>query len=355
MPAERFTGGIVALAFACIASACGFGHDVEHNGTYTVRPSAKVTDSAPYPLETLLFVQYDVKLAQTRLYAFRGDLRRADLGIEDLKKIAYRHGGSQMAFDAPTRRLDADVNGEVKGRGKPLRARVGDRDLELVRLDDSCLPLSGADRYLRSVTSIDYRIAAYFGVIDSAEMPDLIELGSAGLRYEPNTSTPELQFEHDDTQGKLKFQAAADYVVVELVQQIKRKPMPADGGMDDAGAADAAVPDAGVSDDEDAGTNACRPLATDDTVDALVRTTLAPNSEYLVTRPFMTDVAGQGCWSHERPLQARLHQIARSYQPRASGDAAIVYERMDEIELASEAWTSLLDGSKSSEYCVNFE
>jgi hypothetical protein len=177
------------------------------------------------------------------------------------------------------------------------------------------------------VNTTDYDVSAYFGMIDNAE-PMLIAISRAGLDYEPPADDPELAFERDDEKISLEFTSKADYVVIELVQPI--------------------VETKTMEDDEDAGTE---PRI----LDGLVRTLLSPATKYQVGPELLTDVAGKGCWSREQPIEARLHQFFRRYQQRAKGDWAVVYERIDRLEVSVEDWTALLGDPTPSAYCKDFE
>jgi hypothetical protein len=321
--------GLPLLAALLAVSACGFGHDVAQDGNYVIVPPTAVTDSAPYPLASLLFVQRDVKLGQTRLYCFRGDLRTADLGLEDLRRIAARHGAFQMAFDPQRKRFDeADA---IKSHGKPLAATIGDRDLPLARLDDDDLATSGANRWLARVSSTDFDVTAFFGVIDTDDALSPITVARAGIDFDPNDESPELSVERDKEKIALEYQSSADYVVIELVQPIDERKASDDAKDGDGGEAEPK------------------------TLDALVRTSLAPGKAYELTSPLLTDVAGKGCWSRERTIEARLHQISRRYQMRARGDWAVVYERIDSLEVSIDDWTALLGDPKLATYCKDYE
>lgn len=317
------------LSASLLAVACGFGNDVAQSGNYVVVPSTPVTDSAPYPLATLLIVQRDVGVGQTRFYAFRGQLGRADLGIEDLRRVALRFNAFQMAFDPVRERFEQDEL--PKSRGNPLVAKVGRddaSDLALVRLTDKSLQQTGATRWLARVTSTDYDVAAYFGVIDTTE-PTSIEIARAGLEYEPPDAAPNLEFTRDDKLLSVEFESKADYVVIELAQPIQPKKKAED-------------------DEEDAGTE---PLIQD----GLVRTSLAPSTKYQVSPQLLTDVAGKGCWSRDEPLEVRLHQYFRRYEQRAKGDWAVVHERIDSLVVSAEEWTALLEDPMPANYCKDYE
>lgn len=317
----------LSLLAALLAASCGFGHDVAQSGSYVIVPSTPVTDSAPFPLATLLLVQRDVGLGQTRLYAFRGELGRADLGIEDLRRVATRFGAFQMAFDPELKRFEPDDI--PKSRGNPLAARLGpdaEEELSLVRLNDKSLQSTGATRWLARVSSTDYDVTAYFGLLDSADSTP-IAISRAGLEFEPPNDAPELEFTRDDEKIALEFASKADYVVIELVQPIEEKK--ADDDEADAGS-DARI------------------------LDGLVRTSLAPSTKYQVSAQLLTDVAGKGCWSPERPIEARLHQFFRRYEQQAKGDWAVVYERIDSLEISVADWTALLGDPTPANYCRDF-
>ena len=320
---------VLALSAALLAGSCGFGHDVAQSGSYVIVPSTPVTDSAPYPLATLLIVQRDVGLGQTRFYAFRGELGRADLGIEDLRRVATRFGAPQMAFDPELKRFEPDD--VPKSRGNPLAAQLGpdaENELSLVRLNDNGLQATGATRWLARVSSTDYDVTAYFGLLDNADAIP-IAIGRAGLDFEPPDDAPELKFTRDDEKIALEFASKADYVVIELVQPIEEKKADDD------------------DDEADGGTDAR-------ILDGLVRTSLAPSTKYQVSAKLLTDVAGKGCWSPDRPLQARLHQFFRRYEQQAKGDWAVVYERIDSVEIGADDWTALLGDPTPANYCRDF-
>ncbi|HKU36882.1 MAG TPA: hypothetical protein VJR89_02010 [Polyangiales bacterium] len=301
-----------ALACVLVCSACGFGHEVEQDGRYAVTPGTRVDDSAVYPLDQLLIVEQDLRVGQTRLYYFRGDIHAADLGLEDLRRIALRHGGFQMAFDEARDWIDAS---ELEGHGKPQHALVGDERIELVRLDDEGLRETGAARYLTGVSSGDYDVRAYFGAIDREGPLPRIEIEGSELSFEPQLPSPQLGVDSAQRRLTLDYSVNADYLLVELAQLIH-----SDDGKRD--------------------------------VDALVRTALAPGSAYVVSPALLTDVAGQGCWARDRSLELRLHQVVRAY---AASGQAVIHERIDVHELAPEVWTALLEEPHPASYCEDFK
>jgi hypothetical protein len=294
--------------------ACGFGHEVAQDGAYAVVPGTRVDDSAFYPLDRLLIVEQDLRVGQTRLYYFSGELHAADLGLPDLRRIGARHGGFQMAFDAQREFIEP---ADIEGKGRSLRAHAGDDEIELVKLDNNGLIDSGAQRYLSSVSSTDYAVAAYFGVIDREGPLAELSIEGTDIRHEPQLPSPELGIEREDEQLALDYRVDADYLMVELSQPLESR-----------------------SDDRQ--------------LDALARTSLAPGSPYIVTRALLTDVSGQGCWAPERPLELRFHQFARGYVS-AEHSWAIIHERIDTHTIASETWSSLLAEPQLPAYCSDFE
>src|SRR5689334_12141819 len=95
----------LCITLGLSVAACGFGNDVGQTGGYEIARAARVTDSALYPLESFVVLEQDMRTQQLRIFCFTGDLRRADVGLEDLRRIALRFGGFAMAFDAPQERV----------------------------------------------------------------------------------------------------------------------------------------------------------------------------------------------------------------------------------------------------------
>ncbi|HKP62140.1 MAG TPA: hypothetical protein VJV78_35655 [Polyangiales bacterium] len=293
--------------------ACGFGHEVEQDGSYAIVPGTRVDDSALIPLKALLIIEQDLRIGQTRLYYFTGDLHGADLGLEDLRRIAARHGGYRMAFDPQRKFIEAD---EIESHGKSLLAHAGEDEIELVKLNNDGLRDSDAQRYLTSVKSNDYDVAAYFGVIDrEGPLPDL-SIDPTDVVYDPHIPSPELGIKTENEQLALDYKVNADYLVVELTQPIESH----------------------VDKRE---------------LDALVRTSLMPGSPYVVSPSLMTDVAGQGCWSRELPLELRLHQVVRHYD--IDHAFAVIHDRIDVHVLAPDTWTGMLAKPQPPAYCKEFQ
>jgi hypothetical protein len=306
-----------ALILGVCCAACGFGRDVQQSGSYESVPSTYVTDSALYPLEKLLIVEQDTLVGQTRFYLFQGDLRAADLGFQDLRRIAAQFGGFSMAFERPRAHVDALEEGDAA-----LNAQLGEHDFPLQRLADDALDATQARRYLASVSTTDYKIAAYFGATDDADTLPALTIDALGIQFDPNLASSEPELMPGDARFEVAYESDADYLEFELAQAIT----PRD------------------------------PAATVTAVDALVRTTLAPGARYVVSTRLLTNVAGQGCWSRERPIQARVRQIARRYERQAGSDWAVIHQRTDGVELDPGTWTALLAGDiVPVSYCDAYE
>ena len=318
----------LALATACLG--CGFGRDVGQSAGYEIIPSTRVTDTALYPLSNLLLIEHDLRVKQTRLYLFTGDLRGADLGFEDLRRIALRFSSFSMAFDAPIVRVEVESNsdldagalededaGPIASHGAALIALVGTETVPLLRLDGTGLTRSFASRYLTSVNSIDYDVAAYFGVTDAPDTLPKVSIPSLSMQFTPPIGSAQLELVQNEMLLGLTYTSAADYLTFELVQNKHRT---SDGS----------------------------------SVDALVRTLLAPGIPYGLSPRLVSDVASQGCWSSDRAIEARVHQVVRSYQlraPRAPGDSAVSYERIETLTIGPEHWTVLAKQPQPAAYC----
>jgi hypothetical protein len=303
---------LILGSLAC--AACGFGHRVDQDGEYVIIAPSPVDDSAVYPLSSLLYLERDVGRGQTRLYCFTGDLRAANLGLEDLRRIAARFGGFQMTFDPPIEHIDPD---SIQSHGDPLEAQIGDQTLELVRLDDDALQPTAAQRFVSSVSSTDYDIAAYFGVIDNADPLPNVTIEATGIAYAPPDDDPGLSLIRDSQRLGISYHSSADYLTLELSQTIHSR-------------------------------------ADDSAIDASVRTLAGADSSYAVSPQLLSNVTGQGCWS-ETSLEGRMEQTARYYQPRAGGDWAVVYTRSDALEIKPSDWTPLLGGVNYPGYCGGYE
>jgi hypothetical protein len=318
----------LSIALALSVAACGFGNDVGQTGGYEIARGTRVTDSALYPLRSFLVVEQDARVKQLRVYCFTGDLRRADVGLEDLRRIALRFGGFAMAFDAPQERVqitedsdagveDADA-GPIAGHGAPLEARVGEQTLMLVKLDDKGLFRSGASRYLTAVRTSEYVVNAYVGVLDAQETVPKIAIESLGIEYASALESAQPGLVRTDALLGFSYVTRADYLMFELAQTQRRK-------------------------------------ADKSRVDALVRTLVQPGGSYALSPALLTNVAAQGCWSREGPIEGRVRQVARSYQQRFDGDWAVSFERIEVVSIPSEEWTALLGEPRPLGYCENFE
>lgn len=323
-----------ALALSLTLAACGLDGQVGNSGEYAFLPGSHVVDTAGRPLSRLMIVEEDRATERARVYLFDGELGAAGLGVADLRRLARDQGRFQMAFDAPT----AELGDDVPAAGDPrLRIEADGESLELARVDDDGLYASGGSRWLRTLDSQDYDVGLHFGLIEleeDAPLPEL-EVQDGGPTLSSRLGPAPLTFsvEPDEERIALRYGElpGADYLIIELVQPIAR--VPADDVEADA--------DAGVPEEE--------------IVDALVRTYLAPGGEYLASYFLFNDVFGQGCWSSERPIIARLTQVARSYEQTPAGDRAVIHRRTDALELPPERWLEALQDPTPRDYCDRYQ
>jgi hypothetical protein len=310
----------VALLCALLASGCSFDNRVGADGEYAFLPNASTDDLAPYPLQHLLIVEDDAETNRAFVYLFAGELQKAALGLPDLRRIALGYGGFAMAFDPPRSRYLDEL---VEARGEPLMLTPDGGDpVPLVRLDDTGLGQSGASRWLSSVSSDDYDVRAYFAAIerDGAFPAFAIEDGKTEIAFEPQLEEPELDVTIEDDTLTLDYGKAehADSLTFDLWQRIAAKKEP------------------------------------HSEVEAAVRTLLPPGGVYGANAALVTDAAGKGCWSADRPLGVRVAQLARHYTSKNDG-LATVHVKLDATYLDPEEWTPLLAKPKPADYCKDYE
>jgi hypothetical protein len=160
-------------------------------------------------------------------------------------------------------------------------------------------------------------VAAYFGVTDAPETLPKVSIPSLSMQFTPPIGSAQLELVQNEMLLGITYTSAADYLTFELAQNKHRT---SDGS----------------------------------SVDALVRTLLAPGIPYGLSPRLVSDVAGQGCWSTDRAIEARVHQVVRSYQlraPRAPGDSAVSYERIERLTIGPERWTVLAKQPQLAPYC----
>jgi hypothetical protein len=254
------------------------------------------------------------------VYLFAGELQKAALGLPDLRRIALGYGGFAMAFDPPRSRYLDEI---AEARGEPLTLTPDDGDpVPLVRLDDTGLGQSGASRWLSSVSSNDYDVRAYFAAIerDGAFPPFTIDDGKTEIAFEPQLEEPGLDVTIEDDTLTLDYGKAehADSLTFDLWQRLAAKKEP------------------------------------HTEVEAEVRTLLPPGGKYGASGALVTDAAGKGCWSTERPLGVRIAQLARHYTSK-NGGLATIHVKLDATYLEPDEWTALLGKPKPADYCKDYE
>jgi hypothetical protein len=317
----RFADGVCRwlLLVPLLAQGCGLDSGVGQPGSYVFVSDAPVVDSAPYPLQHLLIVEQDDEIEECLVYLFSGQIGRAGLGVADLRRIARGHGRAQMAFDLPRSRFaQAELSGEAVGPS----VQIGNAaPSSLLALDDMALQQSGAARWLSSVKSDDYSVAAYFAALpcQGDAVPITIALDGGDLELGPMPAAA-VEVRVSDEMLALDYDTPrADYVVIELWQAIAKTEMP------------------------------------DEAIEALVRTSLPPAVAYTVGASLVDSAAGQGCWSQARPVGARVTQIARAYIPRQAGDVAVILQRIDGSEIQPATWTALTDSPAPAGYCQDYQ
>lgn len=208
---------------ACLL-ACQ-GPEVNHVGSYVFLPNAPVSDTDPLPLEHFLVIEQDGLSGESLFYYFEGRLGAAGIGLSSLERIRAYYGQFRLRFEYPLARYtsppaQAGTAGEtgVDGSGVPagaggqggasgsgwyaaldpavlaraLELRVGQHSVPLVALDSETLSQVGATRFLSTLSSGQWSISAYFGVLPFTDPLGSIELSSEDgvLRYEPSLEPP---------------------------------------------------------------------------------------------------------------------------------------------------------------------
>jgi hypothetical protein len=351
------------VTLCALLTACHLDADVDNSGDYAIATGAPIADTAPLPLRHLLVIEQDLQHGAVLITLYSGDLPAANLGLQDLRRIGTQHNRYQMAFDTPLSTYteaateaatesesesdtdtdtDTDPDSDADADSdSDLRLRVNRAAVPLQQLDSDTLYETGASRRLRTLDSADYDVRAYVAVVqrDAARLATLeLQTDAARFTARLDLNAPGLRFEQDEevthvAHGKLP---GADYVEIELLQRLTRIPQDTDAGAEDR--------DAGAGDAEDP-----------ERVEALVRTSLWPTTQYQATPELLTDVTGQGCWNEAQPLTARLIQTARSYQQNPAGDLAIIHRRLDALTVEPERWTPALQTVTPSAYCENYE
>jgi hypothetical protein len=283
----------------------------------------------------LLIVEQDAQAERTLYYLFEGELGRANLGIPDLRRVAFDFGYADIRFDFPLSRYrfgaghggggEGGAGGEPTSAPAPVRTlSVDGQSVDLFEVTDATAYELGVTRFLGVIASADYRVKAFWGSRESAKAFGSVRWPSGAriLEHEAELSPSELrlsQGEEDEVLVDNDPFEGADYKVVDLFQRIVRS-------------------------------------EEGDDVDALVRTSLGVQTEYRATPELLSSVWHALCWTSERPLFARVEQVARSYhRAHDGGDFAVIHKRRDFARVPRGAWRRSAPEGEPPGYCDDYE
>jgi hypothetical protein len=317
---QIFSAGISCAAL----SACNVDADVNQFGGYTFLPGSYVADTAALPLRHLIIVERDSAAELSLVYYFEGDLGKAGLGLEDLRRKALRHGGFSLRFAFPPTRYAQGLEPEEPGGG--VRADIDGEQLVLSALDTEALYAVGASRFLRTLDDPEYPVRAYFSSV--ARASDLaalrLELEGDPLSYTfalaASDATPSLDGNSVSVSpGTIE---RAGELEIELAQDVIR-----------------------LSDEAELETG--------------LFSLLAPGASFEAPASVVFDAFSRNCWSTERPLHSRVTQLFQRYEARANGDFAVIERRRDSAELEPERLASFVaDDDRAAPplatYCSDF-
>jgi hypothetical protein len=315
------------VALSALSLSCDLGGDVQHQGEYGFLPGAEVPATAPRPLNRLLIVEADGAADRTLFYLFSGELGAAGIGLEDLRVLWRRFARYEMHFDPPPESYAAEGAGAAGAAGdgatpEPgLALRIDAETVSLTRLAAAELLATGAARFVASLDGSGGAVLAHFGIWPSARAFDRLHVDTpAGpLDYRAELGPAQLSASRSETELVLAYGAleAPDYVQVELFQRLIR-------------------------------------LADEAELEAALGISLPPDIAHAARFSVISSAYSQGCWSGEQPISARLTQVARDYAVRNDGDAAVVFRRLDRIELEPELFSDAFEAGASSSYCSGF-
>ncbi len=345
---------ILALCLAAaVVGACALDAEVDQDGEYAFFPSASPVDTDARPLSDLLIIEQDASAGVALVTLLRGELPAAGIGFEDLRSIAARHGPFQMVFDTPQeRRVERARELLEDDELERVTLELDGEEWALMELDGDSLSDVGATRWLRTLSSNDFDVRAYAGVVELDGSLRELELEGAEHALGARLSAlldgdTAVELEEDEERVRIDYAAAAgsDYQRLDLLQPIERLAGDAslDGGIEDDDAGVELLPDGGVPEPPEP-----------DIREAIVRNTLPPDAPFEVSFALLTDAFGQGCWSLERPLRFRVTQVARDYVSRPGGDLAVIHHHTERFELPDEGWKAAIGEAEPASYCESY-
>ena len=310
---------------AALAFACNLEGDVGHEGDYTFLPGAPRPDTAPRALRQLLIVEGDGAFDARRYYYFTGDLGPLGLGLESLPRVLAREGRYSLLFENPfdvyDRADESEASGGAEGASAPA-LEVDGAPVPLEPLSTSDLSRVGASRFVGALENGDFAAAAFIGREPSARPYARLHITrppaeSLELFGELLPSEPEATGTEDGLELHPGPLARPDYLIVDLYQEIEH-----------------------IEDE--------RPL------EAVLRISIAPNIPLVLTTNTLSTAFDSLCWSKDRPLRARITQVARSVLTTARGESALIERRADSVEVPKEAWTDRIPEGEPRDYCAAY-
>jgi hypothetical protein len=314
---------LVGAGLFAALTACNVDADVNQFGGYSFLPGSYVADTAALPLRQLVIVERDLAAAITLVYYFEGDLGKAGLGLEDLRRKSLRHGGLSQRFAfPPVRYAEAIERTEADG----VAADIDAEPMMLFALDTEALYAVGASRFLRTVDDPEFPVRAYFGSIARAsELLSLrLELEGEQLSYafalDASDATPAI--DGDVISVNPGATERAGELEIELGQNVTR-----------------------LSDEAE--------------LESGLFALLAPGARLDVPVDIVFASFPGNCWSLERPLYSRVTQLFQRYEARRSGDFAVIERRRDSAELDPGRFSSFVTQATATPpalaaYCADF-
>jgi hypothetical protein len=283
-------------------------------------------------------IEADALADRTLFYLFRGELGRAALGIADLRRITREQGGAKLRFEFATSHYGfsapdwggagaGGAAGSAAGASSlpepALSLSVDEQRVELFAVDAATAFELGVTRFLRATDSLDYAVSVFWGARPSSADFEWIEVpsDSGPLRHRTEVRAVEVTVESDESDNLVVLHdelRGADYKLIDLLQQTTRT-------------SDHAL------------------------VNAVARTSYPPSTKYRAS-PSLRAVAQPGlCWSLERPLFARVTQVARRYQTRKDEDFAVIHQRRDFAEVPLALWEVGVEDAEPASYCDKYD
>jgi hypothetical protein len=308
---------LALFAVCAVSAACDLGGEVDHDGQYGFFQPAGLPSTGARPLERLLVLEADGAADRTLFYFFEGDLGKAGIGVEDLRGIASRFSHFEMRFGRPpeSHSLPDDTATEVER--ETLELYVDGEPATLWEVSSDELAESGGSRFAPTLGDV----RAYFGVRPSAGDFSALELASTRgtLEYTPELAASRSTIERSADELRVDYGRLRrpDYVEVDFFQRLLRETDEAE-------------------------------------LDGSLWISLWPEWPAIAVNAVLASAFSQGCWVADEPLSVRVTQIARSYTTGETSDAAVVFRRLDTVQVAPDQWATGLELPELLGYCFGF-